>query len=57
MAGVFVVCPNGEGDPFACEPFCELCEGSGQVVETGHVFGVVCVGRFCSVCSVGGEVS
>lgn len=28
---VMVVCPNGEGDPFACEPFCALCEGSGEV--------------------------
>lgn len=26
-----VVCPNGEGDPFSCEPFCVLCEGSGEV--------------------------
>ena len=50
-------CPNGEGDPFACEPFCALCEGSGDFcrvcVNDVHVFGVVCVGRFCSVCSVG----
>ena len=26
-----VVCPNGEGSPFDCTPFCELCEGEGEV--------------------------
>jgi hypothetical protein len=31
LVPVLVVCPNGEGDPFACEPFCGLCEGVGEV--------------------------
>ena len=51
-----VVCPNGEGDPFACESFCALCEGSGEVCrvcsDRGHVFGLVCSG-FCPSCSLG----
>ena len=48
---VMVVCPNGEGSPFDCTPFCELCEGSGEV-EAGHMFGEVCEG-FCPSCSLG----
>ena len=28
------VCPNGEGDPFACSSFCGLCEGEGESCKT-----------------------
>lgn len=33
--GLVAVCPNGEGDAFACESFCPLCEGSGEIVAGG----------------------
>ena len=29
-----IVCPNGEGDPFACSSFCGLCEGEGEHCHT-----------------------
>jgi hypothetical protein len=31
---VVVICPNGEGDPFACHSFCSLCEGFGEFCQT-----------------------
>lgn len=31
-----VVCPNGEGDPFSCTPFCALCEGEGEIEKAGE---------------------
>lgn len=34
-SGDVVVCPNGDGSPFDCTPFCELCEGSGEIVAGG----------------------
>jgi hypothetical protein len=29
-----IVCPNGKGDPFACNSFCGLCEGEGDYCDT-----------------------
>ena len=51
--GHFVrVCPNGGGDPFACEPFCWLCEGSGDFCRVCHVheWGVEKGISFCLGC-------
>lgn len=31
---VVEICPNGEGDAFACESFCGLCEGLGDYCPT-----------------------
>jgi hypothetical protein len=69
--GHFVrVCPNGGGDPFACEPFCVLCEGSGDFCricweQKGFVLApcanncgqMFSSGVLCSLCDVGGVVS
>ena len=59
---VLVVCPNGEGDPFACEPFCPLCEGKGEIMgcDVCRDFGMapcVCGGDRCGmvVCLVCGD--
>lgn len=31
---VVEICPNGDGDPFACSSFCGLCEGLGDYCAT-----------------------
>lgn len=59
---VMVVCPNGEGSPFDCSPFCALCEGEGEIesCESCRDFGLVscvCGAKDCRmvVCLVCGD--